>query len=52
MKTLAIFLALVNGLLAGLILAFSLSPTEIAQAKTWRSLLSVTATSSVFLLLC
>ena len=31
MKTISIFLALVNSLLAGLILAFSLSPSEIAQ---------------------
>jgi hypothetical protein len=47
MKTLSIFLALVNALLAGLILAFSLSPTELAQAKTWWSLTKVTAASSV-----
>ena len=47
MKTLSIFLALVNSLLAGLILAFSLSPTEIAQAETWWSLTKVTAASSV-----
>jgi hypothetical protein len=47
MKTLSIFLALVNALLAGLILAFSLSPTELAQAKTWWSLTKVTTASSV-----
>lgn len=47
MKTLSIFLALVNTLLAGLILAFSLSPTELAQAKTWWSLTKVTTASSV-----
>ena len=47
MKTLSIFLALVNSLLAGLILAFSLSPTEIAQAGAWWSLTKVTAASSV-----
>jgi hypothetical protein len=33
MKTLSIFLALVNSLLAGLIVAFSLSPTEIVQTE-------------------
>jgi hypothetical protein len=47
MKTLSIFLALVNSLLAGLILAFSLSPTEIAQTEAWWSLMRVTAASSV-----
>ena len=47
MKTLSIFLALVNSLLAGLILAFSLSPSEIAQAEAWWSLMRVTAASSV-----
>jgi len=47
MKTLSIFLALVNSLLAGLILAFSLSPTEIVQTEEWWSLTKVTAASSV-----
>ena len=47
LKTLSIFLALVNILLSGLILAFSLSPTELIQAKTWWSLTKVTAASSV-----
>lgn len=47
MKTLSIFLALVNSLLAGLILAFSLSPTEIAHAARWWSLTKVTAASCV-----
>ena len=47
MKTISIFLALVNSLLAGLILAFSLSPTEIAQTEAWWSLMKVTAASSV-----
>src|SRR5215213_2927532 len=49
MKTISIFLALVNSLLAGLILAFSLSPTEIMQAEAWWSLTKVTAASSVIL---
>jgi hypothetical protein len=48
-KTISIFLALVNSLLAGLILAFSLSPVELGQTETWRSLLRVTAASSVIL---
>ena len=47
MKTISIFLALVNSLLAGLILAFSLSPTEISQTEAWWSLMKVTAASSV-----
>jgi hypothetical protein len=47
MKTLSIFLALVNSLLAGLILAFSLSPSEMAQAEAWWSLTKVTAAASV-----
>src|SRR5215216_1989076 len=49
MKTISIFLALVDSLLAGLILAFSLSPTEIMQAEAWWSLTKVTAASSVIL---
>ena len=49
MKTISIFLALVNTLLAGLILAFSLSPTEIRQTETWWSLIKVSAASSVIL---
>jgi hypothetical protein len=47
MKTLSIFLALVNSLLAGLILAFSLSPTEIVQTEAWWSLTKMTAATSV-----
>ena len=50
MKTLSIFLALVNILMSGLILAFSLSPTEIAEAARWWSLTKVTAASSVILI--
>ena len=49
MKTISIFLALINSLMAGLILAFSLSPTEFHQAATWWSLTKVTAASSVIL---
>lgn len=47
MKTTAIFLALVNALFAGLVLAFSLSPTELHHTATWWSLTKVTAASSV-----
>ena len=49
MKTISIFLALVNSLLAGLILAFSLSPTEISQAAAWWSLTKIVAACSVIL---
>ena len=47
MKTLSIFLALVNSLLAGLIVASSLSPTEIVPTEGWWSLTKMTAASSV-----
>jgi hypothetical protein len=50
MKTISIFLALVNSLLAGLILAFSLSPTELHQTETWWSLTKVAAADSVILI--
>jgi hypothetical protein len=49
MKTISIFLALVNSLLAGLIVAFSLSPTELTQTEAWWSLTKMTAASSVIL---
>ena len=49
MKTISIFLALVNSLMAGLILAFSLSPTEISQAAAWWSFTKIAAGSSVIL---
>ena len=49
MKTISIFLALINALLAGLILAFSLSPTELSDAATWWSLTKIAAASSVIL---
>ena len=49
MKTVSIFLALVNSLLAGLILAFSLSPTEITQTEAWWSFAKIAAASSVIL---
>ena len=49
MKTISIFLALVNSLLAGLILAFSLSPTELSQAVAWWSFIKIVAACSVIL---
>ena len=49
MKTISIFLALVNSLLAGLILAFSLSPTEISQTAAWWSFTKIVAACLVIL---
>jgi len=49
MKTISIFLALVNSLLAGLILAFTLSPIEISQTAIWWSFTKIAAASSVIL---
>jgi hypothetical protein len=49
MKTVSIFLALINALLAGLILAFSLSPTELSQAASWWSFTKMVAAASVIL---
>jgi hypothetical protein len=49
MKTISIFLALVNSLLAGLILAFSISPTEISQAEAWWSFTKIVAACSVIM---
>jgi len=43
MKTISIFLALVNSLLAGLLIALSLSAGEIQQAAVWWSLTKVLA---------
>jgi hypothetical protein len=50
MKTISIFLALVNSLLAGLILAFSLSPTELSPAAAWWSFTKIAAAFSVILI--
>jgi hypothetical protein len=49
MKTISIFLALINSLMAGLVLAYSLSPTELHETATWWSLTKITAASSVIL---
>ena len=49
MKTISIFLALVNSLLAGLILAFTLSPTEMTQTAAWWSFAKIVAACTVIL---
>lgn len=41
MKTISIFLALINSLLAGLLIVFSLSGSEIRQVATWWLLIKV-----------
>jgi len=41
MKTISIFLALINSLLAGLLIVFSLSGSEIHQAVAWWLLIKV-----------
>lgn len=50
MKTISIFLALVNALLAGLMLAASLSPTEVSRVALWW-LLMKTATGTAVILI-
>ena len=50
MKTISIFLALVNSLLAGLLIVFSLSGSEIRQAAVWWSLTKVLAGLSVIVI--
>jgi hypothetical protein len=50
MKTISIFLALINALMAGLILAFSLSSADLRQAATWWSLAKISAACCVILI--
>jgi len=50
MKTISIFLALVNSLLAGLLIVYSLSGSEIRQAAIWWSLTKVLAGLSVIVI--
>jgi hypothetical protein len=50
MKTISIFLALINALMAGLILALSLSPSELRQAATWWSLAKISSACCVILI--
>ena len=50
MKTISIFLALVNTLLAGLIIASSLSPAEFSQARVWWLATKIIAATCVILI--
>lgn len=50
MKTISIFLALINSLLAGLILTLVFSTTEIRQAPVWWSFTRVSAAACVILI--
>lgn len=50
MKTVSIFLALVNTLLAGLLLAASFPLTEFRQAELWWSFTKIAAATAVILI--
>jgi len=50
MKTISIFLALINSLVAGLLIAFSLSGAEIRQAAAWWTLLKTLSAFSVIVI--
>lgn len=50
MKTISIFLALINSLVAGLLIAFSLSGSEIRQAAAWWTLIKTLAAFSVIVI--
>lgn len=50
MKTLSIFLALVNALLAGLLIASSLSSVELSQVELWWLLMKIAAATIVILI--
>ena len=50
MKTISIFLALINALVAGLLIAFSLSGSEIRQAAAWWTLLKTLSAFSVIVI--
>ncbi|HSK89221.1 MAG TPA: hypothetical protein VK880_12725 [Anaerolineales bacterium] len=50
MKTISIFLALVNALLAGLMLASSLPLTELRSAELWWSFTKIAAATAVILI--
>jgi hypothetical protein len=50
MKTISMFLALINSLMAGLILALSLSPAELRQAALWWSFTKMLAACFVILI--
>jgi len=50
MKTISIFLALINALVAGLLIVFSLSGSEIRQAAAWWTILKTLAAFSVIVI--
>jgi len=50
MKTISIFLALINSLVDGLLIAFSLSGSEIRQAAAWWTLMKTLAAFSVIVI--
>ena len=50
MKTISIFLALINSLVAGLLIAFSLSGGELHQAAAWWTLTKTLAALSVIVI--
>ena len=50
MKTISIFLALINSLLAGLLIVFTLSGSELHQAAAWWLLTKLLAGSSVIVI--
>jgi hypothetical protein len=50
MKTISIFLALINSLLAGLLILFSLSNGEIQQVESWWLLIKLLVGASVIVL--
>lgn len=50
MKTISIFLALINALVAGLLIVFSLSGSEIRQAAAWWTVLKTLSAFSVIVI--
>lgn len=50
MKTISIFLALVNALLAGLLIASSLSPVDLRQVEGWWFLTKITLAVAVIII--
>ena len=50
MRTISIFLALINSLLAGLLIAFNISSGELLQTATWWSIIKVAMSMTVILL--
>jgi hypothetical protein len=50
MKTISIFLALINSLLAGLLMLFSLSHGELRQVESWWLMTKLLAGSSVIII--